>query len=101
MLSEKEKPARGGLRPCADIFFESLVNCSLDHFVCGVLTGMGSDACKGIQLLKRYKEIKVVAQNQETCVVYGMPRAVAQAGVVDEVVPLEDMAGTIIKKLGV
>ena len=101
VLSENDKPARGGLRPCADIFLESLVDSSLDHFVCGVLTGMGSDGCKGIQFVKQYKEMKVVAQNEETCVVYGMPRAVAQAGIVNEVVPLEDMAGAMIKQLGV
>ena len=100
-LSETDKPARGGLRPCADVFFESLVDCSLDHFVCGVLTGMGSDGRKGIQRLKKCKDIKVVAQNEDTCVVYGMPRAVAQAGVVNEVVPLEDMAGAMIKQIGV
>lgn len=101
VLSENDKPARGGLRPCADIFFESLVDCSLDHFVCGVLTGMGSDACSGIQQVMKCKEIKVVAQNEDTCVVYGMPRAVAKAGIVNEVVPLEDMAGAMIKQLGV
>lgn len=100
-LSENDKPARGGLRPCADVFLESLVDSSMDHFVCGVLTGMGSDGCKGIQEVKRHKDIKVVAQNEETCVVYGMPRAVARAGIVNEVVPLEDMAGAMIKQLGV
>lgn len=101
VLSEKDKPARGGLKPCADIFLESLPETSLDRFVCGVLTGMGSDGCKGIQYVKRYKEMKVVAQNEDTCVVYGMPRAVAEAGVVDEVVPLEEVANTMIKQLGV
>lgn len=101
ILSEKDKPARAGLKPCADIFLESLAETSLDHFVCGILTGMGSDGCKGIQLLKQYKEMKVVAQNEETCVVYGMPRAVAVAGVVNEVVPLEEVANTMIKQLGV
>lgn len=100
-LSENDKPARGGLRPCADIFLESLVGSSLDHFVCGVLTGMGNDGCKGIQYVKQYKDMKVVAQNEETCVVYGMPRAVAQAGVVNEVVPLDEVAGAMIKQLGV
>lgn len=101
ILSENDKPARGGLRPCADVFLESLVDSSLDHFVCGVLTGMGDDGCKGIQYVKKYKDMKVVAQNEETCVVYGMPRAVAQAGIVNEVVPLEDVAGAMIKQLGV
>jgi two-component system chemotaxis response regulator CheB len=100
-LSEKDKPARGGLKPCADIFLESLVSSSMDHFVCGVLTGMGSDACEGIRKVKSQKDIKVVAQNKETCVVYGMPRAVAEAGVVDEVVPLKQVADTMIKQLGV
>lgn len=101
ILSEKDKPARGGLKPCADIFLESLVETSLDNFVCGVLTGMGSDACKGIQFVKQYKEMKVVAQNEETCVVYGMPRAIAAAGAVNKVVPLEEVANAMIKELGV
>lgn len=101
VLSETDKPARGGLKPCADIFLESLPETSLEQCVCGVLTGMGSDACKGIQYAKQYKEIRVVAQNEETCVVYGMPRAVAEAGVVDEVVPLNKVANTMIKQLGV
>lgn len=101
VLSEKDKPARGGLKPCADIFLESLTGTSLDHFVCGVLTGMGSDGCKGIQFVKRYKKMRVVAQDKGTSVVYGMPRAVAEAGVVDVVVPLEDVANAMIKQLGV
>mgnify|MGYP002551325797 CR=1 FL=1 len=101
ILSENDKPARGGLKPCADIFFESLVSCSVEHIVCGVLTGMGSDGCKGIRALKKSKDIQVVAQNEDTCVVYGMPRAVVQAGIVNEVVPLEDVADTMIKHIGV
>ena len=101
VLSEQDKPARGGLKPCADIFLESLAETSLDYFVCGVLTGMGSDGCKGIQFAKRYKQMRVVAQDKGTSVVYGMPRAVAEAGVVDVVVPLEDVANAMIKQLGV
>ena len=101
VLSETDKPARGGLRPCADIFLESLPDTSLERCVCGVLTGMGADGCKGLQYAKQYKEIKVVAQNEETCVVYGMPRAVAKAGIVNEVVPLDEVANAMIKQLGV
>ena len=40
-------------------------------------------------------------RNEDTCVVYGMPRAVVQAGIVNEVVPLEDVADTMIKHIGV
>ena len=54
-----------------------------------------------IESLDRSKPIHVIAQNAQTCVVYGMPRAVAEAGLVDEVVPLESIANTIIKNVGV
>lgn len=100
-FSENDKPPRGGLRPCADIFFESLVNTSLEEVICGVLTGMGADGSKGIQQVRACKKTSVVAQNAETCVVYGMPRAAKEAGVVDEMVPLEDVAGMMMKKIGV
>lgn len=100
-LSENDKPPRGGLKPCADIFFESLVNTSIDKVYCVVLTGMGADATEGIRLTTESKETYVVAQNRETCVVYGMPRAVEQAGLVDEMVPLEEVTRTILNKIGV
>lgn len=97
-LSVTAKPPRGGLRPCADIFLESLVNTSFDEIICGVLTGMGADASKGIQQVKGCKNVKVVAQNEETCVVYGMPRAAKMAGVVDDMVPLSDVASAMMRK---
>ena len=100
VLSVSDKPARGGLKPCADIFLESLVDTSLNNFVCGVLTGMGSDGSKGIEFVKKYKKMRVVAQNEDTCVVYGMPRAATEAGVVNEVVPLEEVTNAMIKQLG-
>lgn len=102
LISENDKPARAGLRPCADIFLESLLETSFDEIVCGVLTGMGADASQGIlQIRKQLKNVKVVAQDKDTCVVYGMPRAAKMAGVVDEVVPLENVTDTIMKKIGV
>lgn len=100
-ISENDKPARGGLKPCADIFFESLVDTSIENLYCIVLTGMGADASKGIKLVKKQKNVKVIAQNQETCVVYGMPRAAKMEGIVDSMVPLLDVTATLIKKIGV
>jgi two-component system chemotaxis response regulator CheB len=58
---------------------------------------MGADASKGIMQVRDCKTVKTVAQNQDTCVVYGMPRAAKMAGVVDNMVPLEDVAGTMMK----
>ena len=96
-----DAPAIGGLRPCANIMYESLKNSRYDEITCVVLTGMGADGTAGIEQLDKSKPIHVIAQNAQTCVVYGMPRAVAEAGLADEVVPLESIANTIIKNVGV
>ena len=96
-----DEPPIGGLKPCANVMYESLKNSRYDEITCVVLTGMGADGTAGIESLDRSKPIHVIAQNAQTCVVYGMPRAVAEAGLVDEVVPLESIANTIIKNVGV
>ena len=95
-----DMPAIGGLKPCANVMYDSISNTGYDEIVCVVLTGMGADGTKGILSLGQHKPIHVIAQNAETCVVYGMPRAIAEAGVVDEVVPLKEVAKTIIKNVG-
>lgn len=99
VFSENDKPSRGGLKPCGDIFLESLVNTSFEEIVCAVLTGMGADGTKGIQQVKRSKKMKVVAQNESTCVVYGMPKAAYEAKITDSVVPLNEVTATLIKMI--
>ena len=96
-----DAPAIGGLKPCANIMYQSLKNSRYDEITCVVLTGMGADGTAGIEALDKSKPIHVIAQDAQTCVVYGMPRAIAEAGLVDEVVPLESIADTIIKNVGV
>lgn len=94
-------PAIGGLRPCANITYDSLSKSGFDEVVCVVLTGMGADGTNGILSLGHHKPIHVISQTADTCVVYGMPKAIAESGVCDEVVPLEKVADTITKKVGV
>ena len=94
-------PAIGGLRPCANITYESLCGSGYDEITCVVLTGMGADGTKGIQALKNKKPVYVISQNAETCVVYGMPKAIAETGLVNEVVPLTEVAQSIVKNVGV
>ena len=72
-----------------------------DDITCVVLTGMGGDGTLGIKQLNNKKNIYVIAQNEETCTVYGMPRVIAEAGLVDEVVPLTAVAEAITKNVGV
>lgn len=94
-------PAIGGLRPCANITYDSLSKCGYDEVVCVVLTGMGADGTNGILSLGHHKPIHVISQNAETCIVYGMPKAIEESGVVDEVLPLEKIAESITKRVGV
>ena len=96
-----DMPAIGGLKPCANITYDSLGESGFDEVVCVVLTGMGADGTNGILSLVKKKPVHVISQNAETCVVYGMPKAIAEAGVVDEVVALNDVAKTITKNVGV
>lgn len=95
-----DDPPRDALRPCANIMYESLMDCDFDEVTCVVLTGMGADGTKGIQQLETKKRIYVIAQDEATCVVYGMPRSVAQAGLADRVVPLQAVANEITKNVG-
>lgn len=100
-IAYNDMPSIGGLKPCANITYDSIAGTGFDEIVCVVLTGMGADGTNGILSLGQKKPIYVISQNAETCVVYGMPKAIAEAGVVDEVVPLDDVAKTIINKVGV
>ena len=69
--------------------------------MCVVLNGMGADGNKGIKSLAKSKPVYVISQNAETCVVYGMPKSIAETGLVNEVFPLTQVAQTITKNVGV
>lgn len=100
-LSITLEPSRYGLRPCADIMYESLIDSAFDEVTCVVLTGMGSDGTKGIKQLDQKKRIYVIAQNEATSTVYGMPKVIKEAGLADEVLPLNEVADAIIRNVGV
>jgi len=100
-LSVTVEAARNGLRPCADIMYESLMKTSFDEITCVVMTGMGADGTKGILQLEQTNKIYVIAQDEASSIVYGMPKAIADAGAVDEVVTLRKIADAITKHVGV
>ena len=101
VISFNDMPPIGGLKPWANIMFDSLTSSNYDEVVCVVLTGMGADGTNGILSLGKSKPIYVIAQDEKSSVVYGMPRAIYEAGVVDEVVTLSDVAKAITKNVGV
>ena len=95
----KEEPWLG-LRPTVDQMFESVVDLTGYNKVAVILTGMGSDGTKGLKTLKP-KGCKVIVQDEATSVVYGMPKAVVQANLQDDIVPLEEVVSKVSKYLEV
>lgn len=99
IFSVKKEAVRNGLRPCADVFLESLMELPYQRILCTVLTGMGNDATHGLEQLKEKKEIYAIGQSERTCVVYGMPFAIEKAGLSDEILDLEQIADAMFKKM--
>ena len=100
-FKENDKDPVNGLRPCANITFSSLNNLALDYIICVVLTGMGADGYLGVKELHKNKQIYTIAQDSESCVVYGMPKAIVENGLADIVLPLDDIGQEINRKTGV
>lgn len=96
-----DEPTREGVKPCANYMYESLANSDFDEIVCVVMTGMGADGTQGIKNLKLKKKVYVIAQEESTCAVYGMPKSIVNAELSNQVVPLEQIAQEIIMNVGV
>lgn len=96
-----DDPPENNCRPAVDYLFRSAANNFPGISLAVILTGMGNDGTLGLRLLKRHRCF-VIAQSEESCVVYGMPKAAVEAGVVDEILPLEAIADRIasIVRLG-
>ena len=89
-----EDPARHGVRPSVDTLFTSVAEAFGPRAVGVVLTGMGRDGLAGARAIKARGGV-VLAESAETAVVYGMPRALAEAAVADRMVPIDEMAAAI------
>lgn len=86
-------------KPCVDITFASLAKSHNDKVLAIVLTGMGADGRDGARLLKE-QGATIWAQDEASCVVYGMPQAVAKAGIASESLPLDRIAQRILVEIG-
>jgi two-component system chemotaxis response regulator CheB len=82
-------------RPSVDYLMQSMSELFPGRALGVILTGMGNDGVKGMTSMKQ-TGCRIFAQNEETCVVYGMPRAVVDAGIADKVLAIEEMAGEIV-----
>jgi two-component system chemotaxis response regulator CheB len=82
-------------KPSVDVTFGSAANVFHDQVLAVVLTGMGADGRDGARLLKRSGST-VWAQDEASCVIYGMPMAVAKDGLADQIVPLDEIGSLLL-----
>lgn len=98
-VSLNQNPTVHGVRPAVDVTLLSIAKLYGPRVITAILTGMGNDGTNAA-LLVHNSGGWVISEAEETCVVYGMPRSVFEAGASDEVVPLDRIAGAIEKAVG-
>jgi len=85
-------------KPCADVTFATVSKYNDGNTLTVVLTGMGADGCDGAKMLAS-KGATIWAQDEESCVVYGMPQAVKKAGLTDKVMSIDVIGESIVKEM--
>ena len=94
-----EDAAIGGLRPRADLTITDAAKLYGERLVLVVMTGMGKDGLEGAKAV-RARGGRILVEAESTCTVYGMPRAIVEAGLADEIVPLGELADAIASEAG-
>ncbi|WP_408098057.1 chemotaxis response regulator protein-glutamate methylesterase [Peredibacter sp. HCB2-198] len=95
-----QQPAMHGVRPAADYLLKSVAHYAGSNAIGIVLTGMGKDGAQGLLEMKKAGSYNL-AQNEETCVIFGMPKVAIECGAIDKVMPLDEIAGEVIKQMDV
>jgi two-component system chemotaxis response regulator CheB len=83
-------------RPAVDVLFQSVAETVKTKVVAAILTGMGCDGAQGMKVLKQ-AGAHTIAQDEASCVVFGMPREAIKLGCVDMVAPLSQIAAEILR----
>lgn len=94
-----DDPAENFCKPSADYLFRSVAQVYGSKALGVIMTGMGSDGTLGLKLMKQ-QGAQIIAQDRETCVVWGMPRMAFESGVVDIELPLHEIAPELIRISG-
>lgn len=85
-------------RPAADVLFNSVAAYGGNNAIGVILTGMGKDGASGMLKMKQ-AGARTIAQDEKSCVVFGMPKEAIELGGVDEIVPLHEISNTILRML--
>jgi two-component system chemotaxis response regulator CheB len=94
-----DDPPENSCKPSVDYLFRSIAYHYVGRATGVIMTGMGSDGTLGVKLMKR-NGATIIAQNEATCVVYGMPKEPIEAGIVDVIAPLDKIADEICQTVG-
>lgn len=98
LIKITDDPPENSCKPSADYLFRSVGDYYVGRTTAVIMTGMGSDGTKGLEVLKN-KGAHIIAQDEDSCVVYGMPKAPIERGIVDVVAPLSRIADEIVKSV--
>ena len=94
-----EDPPKSGHRPSVDVLFESAAeHVGLKRHAV-LMTGMGSDGAKGMKALQASGALTTIAEAEETCVVYGMPRSAVELGAASHVLPLQSISSVLVREV--
>ena len=93
-----DDPAENYCKPAVDYLFRSIATVFESKAIAVIMSGMGRDGTLGLKLMKRHGAT-VFGQDESSCVVYGMPRAAMEAGVVDRELPLDKLSAAIEQML--
>lgn len=99
-ISINKEPPVTGHRPSVNVMMNSVAECGHKNIIAVMMTGMGNDGSEGILKIKETGG-KTIAQDESTCVVYGMPKSAVNIGAIDTVVPLHNISTEILKNMGV
>jgi two-component system chemotaxis response regulator CheB len=89
-----DEPAVGGLRPRADLLIEDAARVYGERMLLVVLTGMGNDGLRGAREVRRHGG-RILVESEDSCTVFGMPRAIVESGLADDVLDLGQLADAI------
>lgn len=96
-----DDPPVTGHRPSVDAMMYSIGDLGTQNIIGVIMTGMGADGAKGLVNIKQVNKAHIIAQDEESCVVFGMPKSAIAEGVVDRVVSLNEISNEILKAMGV
>lgn len=93
-----DEPPYNGHWPSGDVLLESVADIYKERAIGVILTGMGNDGARGIRAIKQMRG-KTIAQDEKTSVIFSMPNSAIELGAIDTVLPLENVAGGILRML--